>query len=797
MTNRNGFRGIPPLEAVRMRRILLLTLIVLCCIPVLPVSAPGTTPTLNAELKPGEGTVYDYIVVVGNGATAGADIKVFWDEIVEWNGENGLLTTTEAYPDGSFETYFYVPMCDYGIHYVWVKDYSTHTVKNIVFEVHPIVVLATSDEGPTGTVVTLSGSGYTPYGEWDLWFGEIYIGIFDVDSDGTILGSYIVPDTEVGTYTVAVRDCYKEVEVTLEFTVTARPYVEIDPLSAPWGTIVSVHGCNFAAYGENEVGFWLFDDYYEYVLEVLQEDEGWYPVLTNGDGCFEAWFTVPEYEKGNYGVWVQDSQGFSYETDFNIEGAVSASLVSAVEDVGSKVEYIQSVAEDAGSMLVEAFQTADSFSDMVNDLKSEAKDALLMIEEFKDVLESYDDDTIEEIASEAISSLEYILTVSNSTGDLSGYVEEALYEASGYLSSIQAIAEEAHDLAEGVSTTDIMSASGVETVASSVTAAKNAIIEEYEKMMDAVESVLSAESYAEEVYHGVVDTEEQVSSYIGQVNNRITTLANMVTLVVLSEHGETYGAGQYLRNSEASFGVHDDVENYSSGTRYLFQSWICGSGEGYSGSSYAAEITMTSDIVEKAQWSRQFLLRVDSDVDVDGAGWHDEGTMVKLEVRPSVGGLVKMVFTGWTGDIESTSDMVHVMMDEPKVVTANWKSDYGQLYAILGFAVAAVGVTGAISMSRSRNERARLAEMRLRDEFFDELIDAADVIYIQDAARAYSATEEKIRELIDEAVRDGRVNGSNTRDGSGFITQDALRSRIRRSLEMPLEEPEVFEKPIA
>jgi hypothetical protein len=42
-----------------------------------------------------------------------------------WDGEKGLLNSTETNADGSFEVDFDVPEAVNGDHYVWVKDTGT------------------------------------------------------------------------------------------------------------------------------------------------------------------------------------------------------------------------------------------------------------------------------------------------------------------------------------------------------------------------------------------------------------------------------------------------------------------------------------------------------------------------------------------------------------------------------------------------------------------------------------------------------------------------------------------------
>ena len=51
-------------------------------------------------------------------------IYLYWDAIADWNGIQGLLDSTTAEADGSYEVTFTLPEVEAGTHYIYVRDCS-------------------------------------------------------------------------------------------------------------------------------------------------------------------------------------------------------------------------------------------------------------------------------------------------------------------------------------------------------------------------------------------------------------------------------------------------------------------------------------------------------------------------------------------------------------------------------------------------------------------------------------------------------------------------------------------------
>jgi len=83
-----------------------------------------------------DGDQGDDLSLQGSGITAGVEVKLYWDAVKTWDGEKGLLNSTEAESDGSFDIWFEVPEAVVGKHYLWVKDPETGNTASYRFDVY-------------------------------------------------------------------------------------------------------------------------------------------------------------------------------------------------------------------------------------------------------------------------------------------------------------------------------------------------------------------------------------------------------------------------------------------------------------------------------------------------------------------------------------------------------------------------------------------------------------------------------------------------------------------------------------
>lgn len=88
-------------------------------------------------------------------------------------------------------------------------------------------------------------------------------------------------------------------------------------------------------------------------------------------------------------------------------------------------------------------------------------------------------------------------------------------------------------------------------------------------------------------------------------------------------------------------------------------------------------LSIDSNVTLEAAYKQQYRLRAESIFgNVAGTGWIDAGEVANLSVLSplDLGNGTRRVFKGWTGDVDSESQTIQVLMDSPKLVEANWKT---------------------------------------------------------------------------------------------------------------------------
>ena len=104
-----------------------------------------------------------------------------------------------------------------------------------------------------------------------------------------------------------------------------------------------------------------------------------------------------------------------------------------------------------------------------------------------------------------------------------------------------------------------------------------------------------------------------------------------------------------------------------------------------------------------ANWRTQYLLTINSDYGAPaGAGWYGEGTTATISVEPVQGSVIRHIFDGWSGDLTSSTASASVTMNAPKVITANWHTDYMQLYIIIIVAAVVIAIVVVVVLLARR-----------------------------------------------------------------------------------------------
>ncbi|HXZ90464.1 MAG TPA: hypothetical protein VEG61_05325 [Candidatus Dormibacteraeota bacterium] len=163
------------------------------------------------------------------------------------------------------------------------------------------------------------------------------------------------------------------------------------------------------------------------------------------------------------------------------------------------------------------------------------------------------------------------------------------------------------------------------------------------------------------------------------------------------------GAGWYNSGSTATIqGGGQSVGDASS--RLTFQGWSVDGQSPQSGST--SSVVMNAPHTATAVYGQQYYLNVQTDQGVaSGSGWYNAGNTAQISVSTPISTTygVGIVFNGWQGDIQSSSQSASVVMDGPKNVVATWRADYSTLYLTVGVGIAIVlmAVFGALLVRNS------------------------------------------------------------------------------------------------
>jgi hypothetical protein len=160
-------------------------------------------------------------------------------------------------------------------------------------------------------------------------------------------------------------------------------------------------------------------------------------------------------------------------------------------------------------------------------------------------------------------------------------------------------------------------------------------------------------------------------------------------------------------------------------TRLVFQRWQSG------GNSSSTIVWMDGDVELVGVYAHQYLLQVNSPVaEYAQSTWHIPGSNVTLEAGSvpmdwPLGALgLRYVFKGWTGDVTSNSNKISLVMDTPKVVSADFTPDVGPLIFPL---IVIAGIVGGVVLSVVRRRAAKSVPVVEVDADDAEITDGASI----------------------------------------------------------------------
>jgi hypothetical protein len=133
-------------------------------------------------------------------------------------------------------------------------------------------------------------------------------------------------------------------------------------------------------------------------------------------------------------------------------------------------------------------------------------------------------------------------------------------------------------------------------------------------------------------------------------------------------------------------------------SRLVFQGWSVDGQALQSGSTLGVVMNAPHNV--NAVYEQQYYLNVQTDQGVAlGSGWYDAGSTAQISVSTPVSTTygISIVFNGWQGDVQSSSQSTSVVMNGPKNVAATWRTDATVLYlTIAAIVVAAVLIVAGV-----------------------------------------------------------------------------------------------------
>jgi len=156
-------------------------------------------------------------------------------------------------------------------------------------------------------------------------------------------------------------------------------------------------------------------------------------------------------------------------------------------------------------------------------------------------------------------------------------------------------------------------------------------------------------------------------------------------------------------------------------SRLVFQGWSVDGQPAKPNSTLS--VVMNAPHAATAVYQQQYYLNVRTDLGVPfGSGWYGAGSTAQISVSTPVSTQygVSIIFNGWIGDTNSTSQSTSIFMDGPKDVIATWRKDSTVLYAtIIGAIMGVVSVTWVVLfLLTQRNRRTSKPAALKTSQFF-------------------------------------------------------------------------------
>src|SRR3989441_706646 len=222
---------------------------------------------------------------------------------------------------------------------------TTDTYITAVYRIAAISLNPSS--GTVGTAVTATGTSFHSSSTITIRYDGATVNttpsVLTTNSGGNFTGSFTVPSpSSMGSHTVNATDA-AAASSTAQFTVTAGPYILLNPSSGPSGTVVKVTGNNFSPNSAITI---------KYDTSLVNTTPA--VITTDSAGSFTGTFTVPSSTTGSHTVSAADASTKSASTQFTVT-TTSTLTVNTQDRVGNVITGYFISASQGGTVVASGF----------------------------------------------------------------------------------------------------------------------------------------------------------------------------------------------------------------------------------------------------------------------------------------------------------------------------------------------------------------------------------------------------------------------------------------------------------
>lgn len=276
-------------------------------------AAPGTTITLTGQ---------------NFTAQPGTVVKIDFGVLSEY-----ATFTTNA--NGAFSGSMTVPYLTVGTYTVTATDANGLT-SALIFKIAITSVAVTPSTAPSGTVVTVTGYGFTAGDTFNVTFAGVLVvptGIVAAGTPTTVTATFVIPTINPNTYSVVVTDL-SGLTAAAEFTVNATSTITLIPTSAPKDIAVTITATNFGA--GNQLIFYIKNSTWSALLSVTPA-AGFVGTTTNATGAYVGTFEVDPVAHASWALGTYTINASNINTPVNTFNAtVTFTLGVAAFDVTTR-----------------------------------------------------------------------------------------------------------------------------------------------------------------------------------------------------------------------------------------------------------------------------------------------------------------------------------------------------------------------------------------------------------------------------------------------------------------------------